>query len=123
MGEVIYAQVLLLDNKIESWKICQSKKNSPYDFKAFWKRERVKDYTIETVIFEEEKTELENGWDFNSYVYEVLAPQWINQWEYADDYRGGKATVKTIEEVIADRKQLSEALGGRYEFIGCLGKN
>lgn len=123
MENIIYAQVLLLDNKIESWKICQSKKHSPYDFKAFWKMERIKDYTMETVIFEKEKTNVEEGWDFNTYVYEVLAPQWINQWEYADDYKGGEATIKTMDEVIAERKQLSEIFGERYKIVSCLGRN
>lgn len=122
MGEVIYAQVLLLDNKIESWKICQSKKESPYDFKAFWKKERIQDYTMETIVFKEAETDVKDGWDFNTYVYEVMAPQWINQWEYADDYKGGKATVKTLEEVIKYRENLLNALGGNFEFARCLGK-
>ena len=45
---IIYAQVLLLDNKIEAWKICQDRKSSPYDFKAYWKQDRIDNYTMET---------------------------------------------------------------------------
>ena len=120
---IIYAQVLLLDNKIEAWKICQSKKHSTYDFKAYWKTNRVDDYTMDTFCFLEEETVIEDGWNFNSYVYEVLAPEWINEWEYAADYKGLKATVKNLKEVIDERKQFENAFGGRFNIVGSLGKN
>ena len=120
---LIYAQVLLLDNKIESWKICQSQKRSPYDFKAYWKQDRMKDYIMDTFVFAEEETYVEDGWTFNSYVYEVLAPEWINEWEYATDYRGAKAVTKTFNEVAEDIKELENVFGGRYKFINKLGEN
>lgn len=120
---IIYAQVLLLDSKIEAWKICQSQKNSPYDFKAYWKRDRMNDYTMDTFVFVEEETTVDDGWTFNSYVYEVLAPEWINKWEYADDYKGSKATVRTMDEVKEEMKQFEKAFGGRFQIIGALGKN
>ena len=120
---LIYAQVLLLDNKIEAWKICQDQKRSPYDFKAYWKQDRINDYTVDTFVFAEEETYIEDGWTFNSYVYDVLAPEWINQWEYASDYKGSKAKPKTLDEVVNDMKQLENAFGGRFKIIGTLGKN
>ena len=120
---LIYAQVLLLDNKIEAWKICQSQKRNPYDFKAYWKQDRMKNYTMDTFVFAEEETYVEDGWTFNSYVYEVLAPKWINEWEYATDYKGSKATIKTLDEVAENMKGLENVFGGRYQFISKLGEN
>ena len=120
---VIYAQVLLLDGKIESWKICQSKKNHPYDFKAYWKQDRVNDYTMETKTFRKEEIIVPDGWNFNSYVYNVLGVRFINQYEYADDYKLAKAIEKTLGEVEEEMELLNNALGGRFEVVGCLGKN
>lgn len=120
---VIYAQVLLLDNKIEGWKICQSMKQSPYDFKAYWKLDRIKDYTMDTNVFNENDVDVPDGWNFNSYVYNVLGVRFINQYEYADDYRGCKAVESTVDEVIKANEDLMKAFGGRFKIIGCLGKN
>lgn len=124
---IIYAQVLLLDGKIENWKICQDKKNYPLEFKAYWKKERVNDYTMETFIFKAEETDVPKGWNFNSYVYNVLAPRWINQWEYADDYRLGRSMEKTLDELKEEleslNKSINEAFGGRFQIIGQLGAN
>ena len=120
--KIIYAQVLLLDEKIESWKICQDRKSSPYDFRAYWKSDRLDDYREVTRIFKEEEVEIGKGWTFNSYVYNVLAPEWINQWDYADNYREGRARVKTLDEVIDNQKSLMNALGG-LRIISQLGEN
>ena len=120
---IIYAQVLLLDGKIENWKICQDKKDSPYDFKAYWKRDRLNDYTMETKIFRKDETIVPDGWNFNSYIYNVLGIRFINQYEYADDYKLSKAVEKTLKEVNEEYEELNNALGGRFEIIGCLGKN
>jgi hypothetical protein len=120
---IIYAQVLLLDNKIEVWKICQDKKCTPYDFKAYWKQDRMNDYTMDTFVFVEEETYIADGWNFNSYVYNVLAPEWINEWEYADNYKGSKAKVSTLEEIAEDMKSIENAFGGRFKIIGTLGRN
>ena len=122
-SDKIYAQVLLLDNKIEAWKICQDKKDHPYDFKAYWKMDRFNDYTMETFTFSEGVTPVEDGWNFNMYVYEVLAPRWINKWEYAEDYRGSKAKESSLEEVNDFHESISKAFGGRFTFVGTLGKN
>lgn len=118
---IIYAQVLLLDNKIESWKICQDQKQSPYEFKAYWKQDRIQDYTMETFVFNVEETCIKEGWIFNWYVYSVLAPKWVNQWEYADDYKGSKAKESTLEEVTEDRKRIENAFNGRFKIIRKLG--
>ena len=120
---IIYAQVLLLDNKIESWKICQDKKYSPYDFKAYWKNDRIEDYTMETYIFNKNKVNIAIGWDFNSYVYNVLAPRWINQWEYTEDYHGSKAKESSLDEHEEFLKEFNRAFGGRFEIVGRLGEN
>jgi hypothetical protein len=53
----------------------------------------------------------------------VLAPEWINEWEYADDYKGSKAIVKTMQEVKEEMKAFEKAFGGRFQIIGTLGKN
>ena len=120
---IIYAQVLLLDNKIESWKICQDQKRSPYEFKAYWKHDRIKDYSMETYIFYKDKVAVAIGWDFNQYVYNVLAPRWINQWEYVEDYHGSKAKESSIDEHKEFLSQLSKAFGERVEFVRQLGSN
>lgn len=97
---IIYAQVLLLDEKIEAWKICQSAKSNPMEFKAFWKMQRLRDYTMDTKVFKAEETEIPEGWTFNSYVYEVLAPRWINKYPYADDLKGVKAEEMSLNEIL-----------------------
>jgi hypothetical protein len=95
-NNIIYAQVLLLDNKIENWKICQDKKHEIYDWKAYWKRERMNDYTMETRIFENDDVINDpEGTMFNRRVYAYEAPLWINRWKYADDYHLSKCDIKT----------------------------
>ncbi len=120
---IIYAQVLLLDGKIENWKICQSRKDSPLDFKAYWKSDRINDYTMETKVFKKNEIKIEEGWNFNSYVYNVLGPQWINQFEYADDYKLGRCNVSTLEDYLEDLNNINKAFGGRFSIVGQLGKN
>lgn len=121
--DVIYAQVLLLDNKIETWKICQCRKESVYDFKAYWKKDRLDDYKMKTMVFYENETDIEDGWNFNQYVYNVLAPKWINQWKYAEDYHGSKASISTLQDQIGMLESLNKAFGGRFDIIGQLGSN
>ncbi len=100
---IIYAQVLLLDGKIENWKICQDMKRDVHDWKAYWKMNRLNDYTMETRIFKEEEIDIPNGWNFNQYVYGVLASRWINSWSYADDYKLCRCEEeKTLEETIKE---------------------
>lgn len=120
---IIYAQVLLLDGKIENWKICQDKKNSPLEFKAYWNRERIADYTMETFVFKAEETDVPEGWNFNSYVYNVLGPRWVNQWEYADDYRLGKSAEQTLDDIEKELESINRAFGGRFQMVGQLGAN
>jgi hypothetical protein len=122
----IYAQVLLLDNKIENWKICQDMKYGVYDWKAYWKSNRMNDYTMETEVFYNDDIENDpEGKLFNRKVYAALAPQWINQWEYADDYKLQKCKIQTVEEAEEDERNLMEQIGksmGRnLEFVRRLG--
>lgn len=112
--EKIYAQVLLLDNKIEAYNIGINPKNSAYDFCTYWKTNKIKDYCMETICFDKKSVEVEDGWDFNFYVFNVLAPKWINQWEYSDEYRGNKAVVKTLEETKEEINSICRAIHSSY---------
>lgn len=120
---IIYAQVLLLDNKIEEWKICQDKKDSPLEFKAYWKRDKIDDYTMDTKVFNECEVEVPKGWTFNSYVYNVLGIRFINQYEYVEDYRGSKAKETSLEEQAEFLKSFQKAFGDRFQIVGQLGSN
>lgn len=114
---VIYAQVLLLDNKIENWKICQSKKRGTFDFNANWKRERLSDYTMETIVYKAEEVEVPEGWGFNSYVYNVLGPRWVNQWEYADDYKLGRSREESLEQYINEVRRFEDMVNAPIVFV------
>ncbi|XEC97028.1 hypothetical protein AB6A23_11085 [Paenibacillus tarimensis] len=81
----LYASVLLLDGKIESWKVVNYPKEAPSDFKAYWKLDRLKDYTAET------KSWTVNNLEEHNDVFQRLAPEWFTQWRHADDYRGWHA--------------------------------
>lgn len=123
---IIYAQVLLLDNKIENFKICQDKKSGVYDWKAYWKQDRLNDYTMETKVFENDDIINDpEGKLFNRKVYSYLAPQWINQWDYADDYRLCKCRIMTLEESEKEERELmesiSKSMGRNLEFVRRLG--
>lgn len=96
----LHANVLLLDNKIECWKVGNTKAEDGYwPFKAYWKKDRFKivqdehgcaffdmgDYKIET------KTWVVNNDQEHSDVFYIHAPEWFKQWEHADDYKLGRA--------------------------------
>ena len=84
--KMLHASVLLLDGKIEQWKVSGNKKDHPYDFKnPFWKRERIEEYTVENKewVVESDKE--------NQDVFSKLAPEWFQQWEHAEDYKGWHA--------------------------------
>lgn len=78
----LYASVLLLDGKIESWKVVDYPKREPVEFKAIWKRERLNDYTAEYTSW------IANNLTENHEVFQKLAPEWFKQWSHADDYVG-----------------------------------
>ena len=81
---VVCASVLLLDGKIESWKVGQHKWNAPFDAKTGWKMDRIGDYKTATT-----------EWTVNTSAehqaaFEKLAPEWFRQWKIADDLWGSK---------------------------------
>lgn len=75
--EVIYAYAILLDNKIETWKITRSDMNSVYEFKGLWKMDRISEYKLEKTHWICENTDE---------VFNKLAPDWFRKWEHATDY-------------------------------------
>jgi hypothetical protein len=81
----VYASVLLLDNKIENWKVGGHPKRDPGEFSGFWKRDRLSDYSSEYTEF------IVNNEDEHRKAFEELAPEWFKQWEHANDYRLAKA--------------------------------
>ena len=82
----IYASVLLLDNKIELWKVSGNEKRHPLDFSnPYWKRNRLEEYTIQTTSWEAKDA------SENHEVFQVKATEWFQQWEHAEDYKGWKA--------------------------------
>lgn len=78
----IYASVLLLDNKIENWKVCFNPKYSimEWTLKDWVKFNRLDEYDTDVKEFEvlNDKQHAE--------VFEELAPEWFKQWKHADDY-------------------------------------
>ncbi|MFD0682392.1 MULTISPECIES: hypothetical protein [unclassified Paenibacillus] len=78
---VIHASVLLLDNKIENWKVGQRSKET-YEFRGFWKKDRLNDYTSYTISWTVNNSEEHNA------VFTKIAPMWFRQWEVASDFNG-----------------------------------
>jgi hypothetical protein len=78
---MVYASVLLLDDKIENWKIGGHKKDNPMEWTNFWKMDRINDYTAECKGFEVNTPEEHEA------VFIELAHEWFKQWPLADDYR------------------------------------
>jgi len=78
----IFASVLLLDGKIENWKIVNYPKKHPLEFTGFWKRDRLNDYACEWKEFV-----CNNGKEHNE-AFEEWAPEWFKQWLIADDFKG-----------------------------------
>lgn len=77
----LYASALLLDGKIENWKVVDYPWIDIYGIKNYWKRDRMKDYTIVS-----QEWEVNNDKEHND-VFTMHAPKWFKQWELADDYR------------------------------------
>jgi hypothetical protein len=95
----LHANVLLLDNKIECWKVGNTKADEGYwPFRAHWKIDRMRlkpvdgydvwnlgDYEIQT------KTWIVNNDKEHDDVFNIHAPEWFKQWEHADDYKWARA--------------------------------
>lgn len=81
---IIYASVLLLDGKIENWKVGQYKWNDIGDICGHWKMDRLNDYEIKTTLWKV------NNDKEHRRVFNELAPKWFKQWKLADDFYGCK---------------------------------
>jgi len=82
---MVYASVLLLDGKIENWKVGGSIRANPLEWKTYWKMDKLKDYKTASKGFEVNTQEEHNK------VFDELAPEWFRQWDHADDYRLARA--------------------------------
>lgn len=79
----VCASVLLLDGKVECWKIGYPAKTEIHNWSTYWKMDRLKDYTIQTKCFK-----VRNPQEHHLAFVE-RGPNWLDQFEYAEDYRGG----------------------------------
>ena len=78
--KVVYEYVILLDNKIENWKVTSVNRNSVYYFAGIWKVARIKDYQLQKACW------VCNTVDEWNKVFNALAPKWFTRWKHADDY-------------------------------------
>lgn len=69
----LYASVLLLDGKIENWKVVNYPKKTPGAFSGFWKPARMKDYTVQN-----HKWTVNNSLEHEE-VFSKHAPEWFRQ--------------------------------------------
>jgi len=94
----LYANVLLLDGKIECWKTGSTKAEGYWPFKSWWKPNRLRlsnsdpheewtmgDYTVES------KTWIVNNDQEHNDVFAIHSKEWYRQWEHAADYKLGRA--------------------------------
>lgn len=78
----IYASVLLLDGKIEAWRVDKTKIDAIVHLDPeHWKEGRDNDYEIKS-----KKWTVENA-EGHNYVFNTLAPAWFANWKLADDYQ------------------------------------
>ena len=95
----VHASVLLLDNKIENWKIGERARSSPFDWKM-----RVSDFDKLSEFRCETKSWTANDPKEHEEVFTKHAPEWFKRWEHADSYGGRPAytaevTYKSVEEI------------------------
>jgi len=109
----VCASVLLLDGKIEGWKTGYPPKKEPGEFRAYWKRDRLSDYTVEYTCFE-----VNNNQEHNE-AFRKLAREWFRQWELADDLRGSAPYESPVNYFDEARKLLpnSNCLRRRYAAV------
>lgn len=82
---MLYVSVLLLDNKIENWKVGNYHWDNPYMVKAYWKPDRLNDYKVQWIGYCCKNDEEHNK------VFTELAPKWLRAWKHARDYRLSRA--------------------------------
>jgi hypothetical protein len=78
--KMIYVSVLLLDNRIENWKISDRKWKDPMAISGYWKLDRLKDYKVQSIGF------LCNNLEESEKVFNSLGMKWLKQWKHAKDY-------------------------------------
>lgn len=78
---VVFAYVILLDNKIENWYVGTINRSNVQEFSGYWKVNRLNDYKLE------KKCYVCNNKDEYHKVFEELAPKWLKTWKHADDYK------------------------------------
>lgn len=80
----LYASVLLLDGKIENWKVSNHPKTHSFYFSGYWKLDRMNDYTSQYAEWEV------NNQSEHSEVFQELSTEWFRQWPIAEDFVGWK---------------------------------
>lgn len=109
----VYASVLLLDGKIENWKVSGNSKKMPGDWSSFWKLDRLNDYKVQFTEFV-----VNNAKEHNE-VFEKLAPKWFGQWPIADDFVGSRPyrEKKNYFEVAKSYLKNSNCLRRKYACV------
>lgn len=102
----VYASALLLDGKIEGWKTGNPPKKEPGEFRAYWKRDRMNDYTVEYVGFE-----VNNDREHDD-AFRKLAPEWFRQWPLAEDLHGSPPYSDVPEGVVGTRDEILAMVPG-----------
>jgi len=80
----IYASVLLLDGKIESWKVGQSAWRGIGSITAYWKMDRINDYEVKSACWLVYNSKQHNQ------IFSTDSANWFKQWPVADDFYGAK---------------------------------
>ncbi|MDP4158201.1 MAG: hypothetical protein Q8911_00355 [Bacillota bacterium] len=92
----VFASVLLLDGKIENWKIGGHPKKHAGDWSNFWKLDRINDYTVEHTEF------IVNNQKEHNESFERLAPEWFKKWQIASEFIGSKPYREDVKRLIKD---------------------
>lgn len=96
MNKIIYASVLLKDNKIMSYRISSNKKEHPHDFyKDFiysdygdWSN-CDNEFEVEWMGFEFKDDDSEKSHKLNNYIFTDIAIEFFKQWEIHPNHFGG----------------------------------
>lgn len=87
---VIYANVLLLNNKIINWHTGYNKKNSIHDFRSPTSKINKKDFKVEIKEFVEDEV------NTNHEIFTQLSKKFYKQWDIHKDLKGTPPFTKTI---------------------------
>ena len=78
--KVVYGYAILLDNKLENWKVTCHNRHSVYEFTGYWKRDRLKYYKLEKICWI-----CKNVNELNK-AFDIMAPRFFRTWKHSDDY-------------------------------------